>query len=543
MIRNIKNMVFAAILVVLMISLYRVSNTRADVTANSSRQVFAPPPAITELMPDSFRVSWPEYAGFNKTTHYQVQLNHTFYGSSLRETSQTIRELTPGGKYNVSVVTFQDGAAAGVSSSTPVLMRPDFPQHIRVYDIASASFKVFWQQVAGATAYRIYRYPTIILAEPDSSAVRAHITGLEPGSFLSVMMTTLNESGESYHSEPIPVHLLPAPPPLSIVEGEVGQTWFKVQWEPTGFAQTYHLFVNDEEVASLSADITDYTIEGLPAGTTVNIQISVANTTGTSELSEPLMIQLIPANPVLGVSQVSSFSCTLNWSVANGASYYKIYQDNDWAIFNVPSTINTVTVTEVVPGQVATFSVVAGNSAGLSDHSNRVQVTFTDRAVQVFGSANLNDINGDSTEIPQRLSQRLRGQPIVWVYFPKELQGAELALEASYLDYLADAPQLKNLRFIAAFLGEVAGIKNPVSNNIQWRHARSAVSYAVYGRLPIMCFYCSEGYLRDKIRISMPIVTPDIVLKQLPELFEQNENLIDLYREDRRLFNEFHQSE
>jgi hypothetical protein len=506
-----------------------------------NRNYFAQAPQLSEILPDQLEVTWTTYPDFNSRTHYQVQLNHALYGSSQQDLNTLVKNLEPGGTYAVSVVTYHEGTVAGVSSPATVLMPPAVPSEIMVYDVGSASFKLIWQQVNSATKYRVYRFPDILLAEVDEPQNKVTLTGLTPGEAFTIFVSAVNSTGESYRSESMLVQLLPPPPAITIIEDEIGPTWFSMKWEPIENAESYTIVINDTDVATLASTTLEYRAEGLPAGTAVGVKIRSQNSSGASETSEQVIVQLLPATPVLAATEVSSYSCTLQWSVANGATYYKVYLNKEWAIFNVPSSINQVVITEnVTAGMTATYTVKAGNGTGESEHSVPVLVTFTgSETMRLAGAEQM--LNGLLFNPSDRLGISHRGQPLVSIYFPEELGGAELDLEASYLDSLASMPQLRNIKFIAVFTTHRIKLSSMMSRNLIWKKVRDgSIKYSLPGMLPLVKFYDSEGWLQKQARVSMPILTAEEVLKHLPEAIEKSEGLVELYSEERETFNRLH---
>ena len=507
---------------------------------------FAIAPVLSNVKPDQVNVSWNVFPGFNGKTHYQVQLNHSLYGSSLKGTVAQVQNLAPGGIYDFAIVTYHNGSVAGVSSATRLQMPPGTPAGLNVYDIGSASFRVIWEQVQTAQRYRLYRFPDVLLAEVDDPGNKAFVTGLTAGERLLIYMTAVNSTGESYKSEAQTVQLLPPPPALSLAEGEIGQDWFGMTWNAVENAQTYVVIINEVEVARLASDTLTYRAENLLAGTTVSVKMKAENSSGLSEESEAIIVQLLPATPVLAAGDISSISCILQWSVATGSTYYKVFENDEWCIFNVPSTINQVVVSQnVSEGMTATYTVKAGNGTGESTPSNSVVVTFS-------GSASIQlDPVGATSLLPsllqmnqERLASSLQGTPLVSVYFPADLSGPELALEASWLNRLAAETSMRKIRFFGVFTGEPAGIKISKRENIDWKVARKdSRRYFLPGNIPLVRFYDSDGWLRHMARVSMLILTPEDVFKELPEAFEENARLIELYREEKESFENLHLNE
>ena len=505
-------------------------------------EYFAQAPSVTHLSPEEVKLNWNLYPQFNASTHYQVQLNHTLYGSSTKNTWETVKHLEPGGIYSMSVVTYDKGAAVGVSSPTSILMAPAAPAEIGTYDLGSASVGLFWQKVDTATGYRVYQASDTLLQELTASQTKVFLTGFQPGSLLNLRLTSFNVTGESYYSD-ITVQLLPPPPVFTIIENEIGADWFSFNWVPVENALSYQVLINEAVIATLGASITEYKVEGLPPGDTVSLRMTAQNSSGFSQQSEAVIIQLLPATPFLALTEVSSYSCTLQWAAANGAAYYKVYENEQWAIFNVPSSITSVTVTEhITAGMTATYTVTAVNGTGESMHSNPVVVTYTSDSAIVRNGGDLARVQATFSQLSDKLPEALRGQPLVWVYFPPELEGPALELEASYFEFLTATPEMSSVRFIGVFTSDVAKVKVAKRPNLSWKKLPAARSLSIPGHLPMVRFYGADGMLRSMIRISMAIMSPYDVFKEIPEVFEKSDGtMLQLYQENRGRFEDLHQ--
>ena len=528
----------AGIILLIVVALFHLLEAGSD---PKNSEYFVVAPSITHLSPESVKVSWTVYPEFNDSTHYQVQVNHALYGSSTKKTYETVNHLAPGGTYSLSVVTYDKGSAAGVSSPTSILMAPAAPTEIGIYDLGSASVGLFWQSVDTATGYRVYLASDTLLQELPASQTKVLLTGFAPGSFITLRLTSFNTTGESYYAD-VPVQLLPPPPVFTIIEEQIGADWFSFKWVPVEKAISYQVLVNETVVATLAASITEHRIEGLPAGDTVSLRMTAQNPVGYSEQSEALIIQLLPAAPILALTSVSSFSCTLQWSAANGAAYYKVYENDQWAIFNVPSSITNVTVTEnITAGMTATYTVRAVNGTGESAHSNPVVVTYTSDSAIVRNGGDLAGVQATFSQFSDTLPVSLRGQPLVWVYFPPELEGPALEIEASYFEFLTAMPEMSLVRFIGVFTSDIAKVKVAQRPNLTWKKVGASRQLKIPGHLPMVRFYGASGELHNMIRISMAIMSPYDVYKELPEVFEKSANMLQLYQENQERFDNLHQ--
>ena len=530
------------LLFLFLIGIIAISGSLLMAEENEDEAYFNQKPDVTQLSNKSIEVRWNHYPSCDQSTHYQVMLDHVYYGHSIKNTREICNFLTPGSKVEVRVVTFHKGNFKGISTLTEILM-PTNPPDFLTYDIATTSFGILWSGINTATSYNIYNNNNLIASKTESGTDnKMLLTGFEPGETLNISMTAINPGGESPKSEVKVVQLLPvASLTMTIPNNSITSTSFKIKWTKQAYASGYRILINDESFATVDSNTDEYTVSGLSAGTTVSVKIAVMNSAGEDATSESIIVQLKPDAPILTATEISSYSCTLTWSVANGANNYKIFENGDNAIYNVPSTITNVTITEnVIPGATFHYKVRAVNDIGESEDSNVVEVTFlpatsgsetteptTPTAAPIF----TNRVLSSSFNIPDaRLSDSLKEKMVIAVYFPEELSGAELELEEEYLESLAETPEMSNIRFYAIFTNETVK-RDKIPENVKFKKAKPSDKLVIPGKIPVVRFYAIGGILRSEILISIPIMTVMDVYKALPEAMEKRSSLTHLYHE------------
>ena len=530
------------LLFLFMIGIIALSGSILMAENNEDETYFNQKPVITKLSNKSIEVRWDHYPSSDQSTHYQVMLDHVYYGHSTQNTKEICNNMTPGSKVEVRVVTFHKGDFKGISTLTEILM-PTNPPDFLTYDIATTSFGILWSGINTATSYNIYNNNNLIASKTESGTEnKMLLTGFEPGETLNISMTAVNPGGESPKSEVKVVQLLPvASLTMTIPNNSITSTSFKIKWTKQAYASGYRILINDESFATVDSNTDEYTVSGLNAGTTVSVKIAVMNSAGEDATTESIIVQLKPDAPILTATEISSYSCTLTWSVANGANNYKIFENGDNAIYNVPSTITNVTITEnVIPGATFHYKVRAVNDIGESEDSNVVEVTFlpstsgsesteptTPAAAPIF----TNRVLSSSFNIPNaRLSDSLKEKMVIAVYFPEDLSGAELELEEEYLESLAETPEMSNIRFYAIFTNETVK-RDKIPENVKFKKAKPSDKLVIPGKIPVVRFYAIGGILRSEILISIPIMTVMDVYKALPEAMEKRSSLTHLYHE------------
>ncbi|MBQ3643968.1 MAG: hypothetical protein II961_05175 [Candidatus Riflebacteria bacterium] len=526
--------------IIILIGLIVVSGTLLNAENTEADNYFQQCPEVTHLSNKSIEVRWNCFPDSDETTHYQVMLNHTYYAFSTKNRKQVCNYLTPASDIEVRVVTFHKGEFRGISSITQILMRTE-PPVFAVTDIATASFNITWSGVQTATSYNVYNDTKLIGSKSESGTDnKLLLSGFEPGELLKISMTAVNPSGESPKSEVKEVQLLPvASLTMTIPNKSITSTSFKVKWTKQPYATGYRILINEESFATVDADTEEFEVTGLTAGTSVSVKIAVMNSSGEDPIDEAIIVQLKPDAPILTATDISSYSCTLTWSVANGANNYKIFENGDNAIFNVPSTITNVTITEnVIPGETFHYKVRAVNDIGESEDSNIVEVTYLPSTATTEpdnntapAPVNSNRLLSSSFSIPKaHFSDALKQKQVVAVYFPDDLKGAELDLEVEYLEMLAEAPELQDIRFYAIFNNEIIK-RDKLPENLRFKRARASDKIVIPGKIPVVRFYGEGGILRSEILISIPIMTPTDVYKALPEAMEKRSKVTHLYHE------------
>ncbi|RCK79473.1 MAG: fibronectin type III domain-containing protein [Candidatus Ozemobacter sibiricus] len=336
------------------------------------------PPTISQITPSGFRVSWIPYAQFSPRTHYQVQIDHALYGSSLFGTTTQVEGQSPGTTVAVSVVTFHDGHVIGVSSTTTVLLGPAAPAPVYATEITSSTFRLTWRPVPTADHYRIYLFPEQLLQTVPASVTSLVLGPFTPGASLTVTVVAVNPSSPSAPSDPVWVRLKPPAPRLEVVADEIGTTSFRLRWTVAEGATGYTVYRDGEAVGVTDASTTTFLVASCSPGLVARARVVARNATGESDASNEVAVLLKPARPDRPwATEIATRSFVLNWRLVTGAESFQVFRDGEWHVANVAAPTTSVRLSSGLnPGDTVSMTVKARNATGDSEPSEPVVVTL-----------------------------------------------------------------------------------------------------------------------------------------------------------------------
>jgi len=141
---------------------------------------------------------------------------------------------------------------------------PNQPTNVRLTVITSTQLRLTWDEVPGATGYRIYggEQPTSQTTVFNSTA--ANVTSYDiamraPGTRYCFSVAALNAAGESIATGPA-CSTIASPPsaPVNLRLSEAGNG-IRLDWTPTSTIQDgFRILRSDQQVASVGPDITTY---------------------------------------------------------------------------------------------------------------------------------------------------------------------------------------------------------------------------------------------------------------------------------------------
>ena len=261
---------------------------------------------------------------------------------------------------------------------------------------------ITWMSVVGATYYNILRGENSTTLSNIGSPINASFTdtNLNWGSIYNYKVTAVNSGGTSATSNNIIVEIPPAPPSnlkLTSSYQNGTNTGLNFIWDQVTSLPTYNICKTDNANEPLSSCVW------LTTGSTSNVRIgyslastgnfayfrivSVSNSGIVSTPSNEIQVLLLPPAPVLS----SNGTNTLNWTVSNSATSYRIFRSSNSSAVSVQiasvtggaiqdnNFIDTIFPKNV--NDVFYYVVSATNSSGNSVISNLITFNFTKLAL------------------------------------------------------------------------------------------------------------------------------------------------------------------
>jgi len=250
----------------------------------------------------------------------------------------------------IYVITY-NGTNLALTDQMSVLqtLPPAVPVNVRTEVLSKNSVKISWNEVFGATSYRVYR----AMGSPDASysqvgnpaASSWTDTGLQAGEIYYYKVSTVSggnmESGQS-------TAVIAITPTGDIWVDAVTVSSVSLAWSAVSGAESYNVYRCDSEngtYAKINSDtITDpgFTDTGLGTYTTYYYKVSATSNGIEGEFSDIFSITLLPAPGNVQVTSVTDNSIGLEWNAVNRASGYSVYRsDSENGIY---SKVHSVTV-------------------------------------------------------------------------------------------------------------------------------------------------------------------------------------------------------
>lgn len=230
--------------------------------------------------------------------------------------------------------------------------------------VNSSSITLAWNQVSGATGYRIKLDDGYIY---ETNALSYTIIGLSPNTAHTVQIYAYNANTTSTWTSVMNKTTAPAIPGITGINVQINS--FTLNWTSSPGASGYDVEVNGT-VSSVSG--TSLTKTGLQPNTSLVLRVRSKNSSGVSEWSETLSnIATKLAVPVATGTSTSN-SISLTWPNVTGATGYNVkLSSSSYQSYTVFTNSNSFYLSGS-PGSSHTYQVQAVSSANSSDWSSPV---------------------------------------------------------------------------------------------------------------------------------------------------------------------------
>jgi N-acetylneuraminic acid mutarotase len=250
-----------------------------------------------------------------------------------------------------------------------------------------------------------------IFFDEITSDTQIPIGNLQPGTFYNYRVNAINEIGQSGFSQPTQVLTLPVTPTFASLElalASLSSTQVYLDWEVTeGIVDGYFIDISTDIAFSNTIQVhEDFNTKLIPVGQRQEIlnltpgtqyytRLQSFNTSGTSPYSEVIPFLTKPATPTYTqtsvVSEITQSSVLLSWNeVPEILDGYQLtistlddgFQDPNGflPIYNgldIPKKETSIRVSGIEPGSQYYGYLVAVNSSGESDQSEKISLLTT----------------------------------------------------------------------------------------------------------------------------------------------------------------------
>jgi hypothetical protein len=261
----------------------------------------------------------------------------TFSGSLVSfEAGRVYSFVFDGGVNLVSEIELKLENVAGVSPNKPVPQAPGAP----VIIASDRLLTVHWTAVENAENYDIYistAQTPPVQHEKTVPGTTTVLTGLTNKATYYVWVKAVNENGSSDFSPrargiPWPANEVPAVPGRPVIIPGINQ--LTVNWEGSGGASSYEVYINTTTTAPSSAavtsDKTNAVINNLQNDVIYYIWVRAVNSVGKSgyspvEAGTPRLPTVAPAAPDRPILIAGSRELSVSWQAVELASAYEVW--------------------------------------------------------------------------------------------------------------------------------------------------------------------------------------------------------------------------
>jgi hypothetical protein len=287
------------------------------------------PPTIANLSTgsitsQSFVASWTA----ERATSYSYSLNGTSVTpSSQTSSSATFTGLTSATSYTLTVKAINNGgdATSEPTTITTLNQKPTAP----IVSTSSVTYQSFVASWTGGSPVSSYVYTlngvTVTPSTDNGLAGKtATFTLLSSATAYSLIVTAVNNGGET-SSAPVIVTTFSTPPtPIAVSTGSVTYSSFVASWTGGVGANSYTFRLNGSIVTPSSQTSNSATFTGLNSATNYTLIVTATNNGGEA-ISPAVMETTIDPPPMamfLSVNSITYNSFVASWTGGDGASSY-----------------------------------------------------------------------------------------------------------------------------------------------------------------------------------------------------------------------------
>lgn len=283
---------------------------------------------------------------------------------------------------------YSNEAAAATLSALPAK-----PTNLSVSTMNNGQVTLTWKDNAtNETGFKIERKigngSFSEIATVAANVVTFTNTGLSNNTAYTYRVRAYNAAGNSDYSNEATVTPLAVAPskPTNLEASQVGDNQVKLVWKDNATNETGYKIErktgsgNYSEIATVSANVTNYTNTGLSNNTTYTYRVRAYNAVGNSDYSNEATVTIasVPTKPdELKISSTNTDRLTITWKDnANNEKGFRIERKTGSGSFSeiatVSANVTSYTNTGLSNNTTYSYRVRAYNDAGNSNYSNEV---------------------------------------------------------------------------------------------------------------------------------------------------------------------------
>jgi len=329
-------------------------------------------PTFSNVASTALTVNWDAVSGATYYVLYQDDV-------SVVTTSVTSSNRSGLSASTTYVYTLKAGNAGGLSATsdsattTTLPGAPDAPSVPTITNVVSSSLTVSWSDVANALNYRLYENGSLVTTTVATTSNR---TSLTPSTSYTYYVLAGNAGGWSASSTAVSTTTLPLPPsaPSAPTFTNVASSSLIVSWTAVSGVTYYELYEDDILVDTTVATTSQRS--SLASDTLFSYYVIAGNSGGESASSSVATVSTLPLPPdapaVPDITDLASSSLTVSWTDVDGATSYKLYENDVLVDTTVVTTSDRSSLT---PNTSYTYYVLAGNTGGWSASSSEAVTT------------------------------------------------------------------------------------------------------------------------------------------------------------------------
>ncbi len=281
--------------------------------------------------------------------------------------------------YSYKVLAYNNNGESKFSDTLSDTTKVDAPSNLTDSVISSSQIKLFWNTVAGATSYAIYRLDTIsgdYISIGDTNSTTYYSTGLTANTEYFYKVRAYNTKGFGEFSGTLSDTTIVAAP-SNLADSVVSASRIDLKWSEVEGATGYRLAFSIDSGRTYSdttlGDVTTYSDKGLAANSVHYYKVLAYNGNGDSEFSDILSdTTIVDAPKSLTDSVISSSQIKLFWNSVDGATSYSLSYSGDGTNYSDTALGNVTTYshTGLTANSVHYYKVLARNGKGNSAFSD-----------------------------------------------------------------------------------------------------------------------------------------------------------------------------